>query len=685
MSDHPRVRANLRFVEQTQNGATVHIVKDPLTLKYFRFGEREVGLMQLMNGQRSLSQLVDAAREVLNMATNEAAVERFVLRLKDMGLVERTQAERSALLMEFARRSRASRARGEGSTLLRMRFSLGDPDVLLGRMDRALSFCFTRGFLVVSAALFAVYALVVGTHWPAFAAGLSVLTTPQLYTPGFIIMLYVSALVIFVIHEFGHGVTCKHYGGEVHEMGVMLIYFMPAFYCNVNDAWTFESRAQRLWVTASGGWIQLIVAALSAILWMLTESGTVLHDLAFLGLVIGGGLTILLNFNPLIPLDGYYALVDWLGIPNLRARAFGYLGALIRQKLLRTDVPLPAATPREARIFVAYAILSQIYVITILSTLALALGKFFGHKWGAWGLVIFFVLMWRMTHHSRASLTRAVRALDVRSRARTFAARINPRFAAAALILIALPFVLPWTVRVRGNAVVEPQARFVYRAAEDARVDRVLVAHGDVVNAGAVLAVLRNPQLEMEWTRTQAAVTSLEREVQIATRGGDYTASRAAELELMARRAMLERLRVRRAALVMRAAFAGRVVTPRPDDLSGAALEAGDSLLELHRAAPLQARVYLTQRDAGDLDRGDVVRIKFPVRAAWTWQSPIADVSSAARNGLVELTVPLARTDGDGPLRAGMTGVAKVRVKRTTVAGAILRHARRTVRTDLWL
>ncbi|HEX6063480.1 MAG TPA: HlyD family efflux transporter periplasmic adaptor subunit, partial [Longimicrobiales bacterium] len=230
-----------------------------------------------------------------------------------------------------------------------------------------------------------------------------------------------------------------------------------------------------------------------------------------------------------------------------------------------------------------------------------------------------------------------------------------------------------------------PQERIVYRVAEDARVETVSVAQGAVVPAGAVLAVLRNPQLELQWTQTQAAVASLERVVQVSARDRDFAGSRAAELELAARRAMLERLRVRREALVMRAPFAGRIVTPHPERLAGATIEAGDSILELHRAAPLLARVYLTERDAGDLDRGDIVRIKFPVRASWTWQSTIGEVSSAARNGYLELMVPLARSDSTGPLRAGMTGKAKVAARRTTVAGAVLWNVRRTFRTDLWL
>jgi putative peptide zinc metalloprotease protein len=35
-------------------------------------------------------------------------------------------------------------------------------------------------------------------------------------------------------------------------MGFMLLFFMPALYCNVSDAWLFPERSKRLWVTFAG-------------------------------------------------------------------------------------------------------------------------------------------------------------------------------------------------------------------------------------------------------------------------------------------------------------------------------------------------------------------------------------------------------------------------------------------------
>ena len=108
----------------------------------------------------------------------------------------------------------------------------------------------------------------------------------------------------------------------------MLIYFDLAFFCNVNDAWTFPELEARFWVTAAGSWIQMVVASIAAIVWWAAAPGTLLSDFALAVLLVGGIDRGLVNLNPLIPLDGYFALSDWLEVPNLRQRAFAHLAWL---------------------------------------------------------------------------------------------------------------------------------------------------------------------------------------------------------------------------------------------------------------------------------------------------------------------------------------------------------------------
>jgi putative peptide zinc metalloprotease protein len=679
----PKVRRNLGYVRQVQDGRVVYVVKDPIGLRYFRFGEVETWLMQRMDGSRTARQVAEELRESLGLAVAPAAVETFHRRLKELGLAERPASERSVLILEAVRRQRRARARVRGNTLLRMRFSLGDPDELFDRVVDRIRFFWTPGFVAFSLVAFAVYGLVLATHWQPFVAGMAAFYDPSQYSLGLVLTLYLSAIVIIVIHELGHGLTCKNFGGEVHEIGGMLLYFSPALFCNVNDAWTFEKKAHRLWVTFAGGWVQLLIAAFAAVVWIAVEPTSWVHRLAFIAVFVGGGLSVLINFNPLIPLDGYYALMDWLEIPNLRARSFEYLGAYLKRGILRMDVPLPSATDRERRVFLIYGSLAVVYTTLLLLAVGVWAGVLLVRTFGGWGATILLVGGWALL---RGPIRRAARVLQVRAmEARSAGLGRGPVLAAAGVsALVLLGLLLPWTVRASGVAVVEPVQRAWLRPADPGLVESVLVAEGAVVEEGAALAVLRNPELDLEWTRARAAAEALAQEVGAARTNGQLAGLRQLEQQLEAQRDLLAVLERRRSELVLRAPFAARVASARPEEHLGARALPGEALLELWSLEPPRVRVLLSEPGAGEVRPGAALGIKFPVRAGWTWRTRVEQVGPAARDGGLELLAPLGMPGPDSPLRPGMVGRAKVEVERTTVAGALLRELRRTVRLD-WL
>src|SRR5206468_3193858 len=135
--------------------------------------------------------------------------------------------------------------------------------------------------------------------------------------------------------------TCKHFGGEVHELGFMVMYFQPAFYCNVSDAWLFPEKSKRLWVGFAGPYLELVLWALATIAWRLTEPDTWINYTSLIVMTLSG-LRSFVDFNPFVKLDGYYLLSDYLEVPNLRRRSFKYVGDA-------TDTPEAKQKPRRSR------------------------------------------------------------------------------------------------------------------------------------------------------------------------------------------------------------------------------------------------------------------------------------------------------------------------------------------------
>ena len=680
MTSHPCLRADLVLVEQTYRGEQSFIVKDPVTHKYFRMRPVEVAVMQSLTGDQTVAEAAAALAEE-GVPISERALAGFVASLSRMGLLERTVGERTVLELERLRAERRQRRRAPlfRGELLRMRWSIGDPDSMLERWMPHLRWMFTPGFIGGSILLFLVYGLVVIGRWTEFHQGLASLYTLSSYTVGKVVLVLGTSLVLIVIHELGHAVTCKHFGGHVHEMGAMLIYFQPAFYCNVNDAWTFPELRARLWVTAAGSWIQLVMAAAAAVIWWAAEPGTLVSDIALIAVVVGGATTVFANANPLMPLDGYYALSDWLEIPNLRQRAAARRGWIVKRRLLGLDVPEPPGDARERRILLLYGILSAAYAGMVFVVLGFAAYGWVRRVFGALGalallLALFLMLRSRMLewwHTARGAL-----------RARWAVWRQSPpfrRYLLGAALVALVVLLLPWPVTVSGPFVAAPAMQSVVTAPDSGVVAAVLVREGMRVAPGTALLTIRNTALAEEAESAAWRRDSLARRAESARAAGDV--ARAAELDaaLTSEAALAEGLEARDRALTLRAVNGGVVATPRPGLLEGRRADAGSPLLELIDDGALEARMTLTGAGATLVRPGQPARLI--LRDGRTTQGIVESVWPEAPGGRGYARIRLAVPGW----RAGNTGLARITLRRSTVGGAIWWRLRGLLRTDLLL
>src|SRR3989440_2939649 len=578
---------------------------------------------------------------------------------------------------ERRRRRRSTHAH---TSLLRMRWALADPDLWLARWLPRLRVCFSRPFLVASIGLFAAYALVAWTKWPELVHALAALTRPASYTVGMFLVFWTTGMVVIVVHELGHAFTCKYFGGQVHEMGAMLIYFSPAFYCNVNDAWTFRDRAARLWVTAAGTWIQLVVAGLAAIVWWAAEPDTLISKMALAAIVIGGVPPVLANANPLTPLDVYYALTDSLEIPNLRPRAFGYVGWLVRRYGLGLAVPPPAADPHERRAFLIYGTLALLYSVTILTLLATAAFGWASRALGTLGVLALALVLWGALQNKLRGLGRAlvtsIREHGALWRSRRFWSRAG---GAAALVAIG-GLLVPWPITVQGVFTARPLLELAVSAPEGGVLAQVFVREGERVPPGARLALIRSFPLERRAAVLQRIVDSLTAAAAQARARGPTAEVRRREAAREARAAEQDGVERRLAALALRAPVPGVVATRRPEERVGRWISAGEEVVRLFEPDSVDLVVVLERAGATLVRRGQVAALFARVGAGHSLEAHVTSVAAAAtEQGLVEARIRVAG------VRPGVTGEAKIVVRQSNVWGALSWAVRKRIRSDLLL
>lgn len=476
-----RIRQDLILSRQEQQGTVYFVVKDPGSRKFFRFKEPEEFIIRHMDGTCSHEAVREKFEERFDSELSSDALAAFIARLDRLGLLDDGTQTRNVT----ARQS-----------LLYRRFKAFDPDPVLTWLLPRTGLFFTRSFLWLSLSLLLLAIVLALINADEIAR-----ETPQLLQGSSLLLIWLTAFAIGFTHEFAHGLTCKRYGGEVREMGFMLLFFLPAFYCNVSDAWLFAKR-QRLIVLFAGVFWEILLWAIATIVWRLTPPETFPHLLA---LIVMGfcGIHTFFNLNPLIKLDGYYILSDYLEIPNLRSRAFGYLGTRIKTLWGTAAQGISEVTPRERRIYLSYGLLAGAYSFFLLGFIALSFGGFLTEKYQGLGFLLFTgVLMMIFKNPLKKMLTKP---LNVFAQGEGGSLK-RPIKYAALLSLLAVALFAQMELKVAGEFKVLPLHNADVRAKVDGIIEEIYVREGEVVENGQLIARLADRDYRAELRKVEAEI-----------------------------------------------------------------------------------------------------------------------------------------------------------------------------------
>jgi len=306
-----RIRTDLDIAPQKYEGKTYYVVKDPVSLRYYRFEEQEHFIIQKMNGASTLD---DTQKEFEKRFRPKRLtledLESFAQQLLTAGLAHNESPKAGTQLFERRKKRKRSEWMQALTNILYIKIPIYDPDKLLNWMFPWLRWMFTTWFFTLSCGVMLSALLLVLTHFESFMAKLP--DAQMFFKFATVMNMWVALGLVKIIHEFGHGLSCKAFGGEVHEMGALFLCLSPCLYCNVSDAWTLPSKWRRIIISFAGIYVELIIAALSTFVWWNTKSGEFWHEMCMSLMVVCSVSTVLFNANPLMRFDGYYVLADWL-------------------------------------------------------------------------------------------------------------------------------------------------------------------------------------------------------------------------------------------------------------------------------------------------------------------------------------------------------------------------------------
>jgi putative peptide zinc metalloprotease protein len=695
----PKLRTDLRISEQTVAGEISYVVKNRETNSYNRYGATEYQLLSLCDGTRTAAEIAQVMSEKdPDLTTSEADVLDFMDSVEPT-MWERSIGEKNLAVLERIRDERKGRV--EQSSVLYISFKAWDPDKTLTKLDRYLGWMFTKGFVIFSLFIFVVAVYLLAGDWTRVQQDTSALYSFAGKSAYDIWIFWILLLGLGAIHEFGHGLTCKHFGGEVHQMGFLLIYFTPAFFTDTTDILLFQTGTPRQWVIFAGIWIELVICGLSALVWHFTAPGSLTNDFFYKMMLLSGIQGALVNLNPLIKADGYYALSQFLKIDNLREESFGYLRAWTEKYILRHDIDLPPSSKRQRRVFFLFGVLAIIYSASLLIIMLLFVKNILvsqmGNEWGylaTLGVIYFFA-----RNSIRKGLPLA-RAWIRDKRGKYMAWKMTRAQQVGALGLILLFLLPPFSSKVTTDLVLEPGKDARVRAVVNGRIQKVFVHEGDEVKAGQMLAVLENPDISADAQSLTQQLALASSKVRNNQDRSDFSQAAQVVRDRDRLEQELSEAQKRVQDLEIRAPMDGIVVTSNVDQEAGQYFSAGDEFARLVDRTTMKARILVQDRELPDVQPGAPAKVKvlpFPYRTysghvdkilpAAALDHPVAQTEELERLGqelanfvAVEMEIP----NPDGSLREGMTGKAKISGARHSLAWEAGQGAWRWVRSQFW-
>jgi putative peptide zinc metalloprotease protein len=635
----PALKAQARIRRHRFRGEVWYVVQDPASGRFNRLTPAAYQLLGLLDGRRTMDEIWHTAIEQLGDDTpGQDEVIRLLSQLHAADLLQCEVNPDSAELFERFEQQDRSRSRSNWKNPFSIRFPLWNPDRFLTRTLPLLRPFFNWFGVLLYSAIVGLSVVLAALHWPELTENLNdrVLALDNL------VVLWLCFPVVKLLHELGHGYATKAGGGEVHEMGILLLVFMPVPYVDATAASGFQNKWQRVLVGAAGMLTEIFIASLLTVVWVAAEPG-LLRAIAFNVMLIAGVSTVVFNGNPLLRFDGYYILSDLIEIPNLTIRGNRYWRYLTERHLFRMlRAEPPPATAGERWWLLLYTPAAFVYRTLVLVAIVIYIAGawfFFGVALAIWGVVT--MLIWPVVKFAGYLL-----AIPRTGRARQRATAIS---VLALMLILVLLVLVPVPLRVQAEGVVWLPEEANVRAGADGFVRSALVKTGAHVAANVALVESQDAATSAELLVLEARIAELEAKLDHQL-FAERVQAEITRQELAHERARYVRMTERAEQLVVRSAVAGRFVVDRPEDLPGRFFRKGELFGHVIQDARRIVRVVVSQDDV-DLVRNRLQRVDVRVaeRMAEVYPANVVREVPAAK---AQLPSTALSSEGGGTIAA---------------------------------
>lgn len=694
---YPMVDPNLIWQENSDDGKPVIVAMVRGRDSFFRFPPEQWKIIELFDGKRSWEDVAELYADRYGTRFDPDELREFTSGLDAIDFWYKTPLEKNIALQQKLEegRHKHTHKKSKWGDVAHMQFSAWDPDRYFDLIYPRLKWLYSRGFGIFCLVLFSFMVYVFAANWPQISKDSMLFYNFTQKTAADLAEFWILFLILAFFHESAHGLTCKHYGGQVHAMGFHLIYLTPAFFVDVSESFVYAGRWQRFLIILAGIGVEMIFCAFATIVWWGTPPGSPAHDLAYKIMLITGVAVVVVNMNPLIKLDGYYAFSEIIGFADIKERSTGYLSGLVRKHIFRLPVEIEFVPRRRRPGYLLYAVLSGAYSYMLLITVLRFSDHVLSRFWPEWAFLPVLALAIVIFRSRIRTLVRFMRTVYLDKRDRVRAWMSLPRMAAGAALLLILTFCPLWRETITARFLLEPGREALVRATVPGRVTAVLAEEGQQVHAGDPLVTMTSARVDAARASSgeELAMTGGQRAHELLVHGDiGAAAQQHASAEKNSTIAGEQA-----AELVARAPIDGVVTATRLKDLAGSYLDAGMTITGVADTRTLRALIYVPEFAVGHIH--PQARVSLLVDGTFMPRHSSVESIEVAAGDVPPAVETIQKIKGgaslndyiadvlvsnDGSLQAGMTGTARILVRRTSAAAMATREIRDFVDRKVW-
>jgi len=517
-----RVRADLEFQPQVYQTRQYWVVKDPLTLKYYRFEEEEFLLLQWIDGQHSVEQIKQKFDfEFAPQKITHQELYQFLGMLFRSSLVMSDQNGQGIELKKRGEKNRWKERRQSLTNLLAVRFKGIDPDRFLGGLNQTMGWLFSWQIFFLVGLLWLVAGGLIFTQFDLFVSKLP--SFQDFFAASNWIWLAIVLAITKVFHELGHGLACKRFGSQCHEMGFMLLVFTPCLYVNVSDSWLLPNKWKRIFISAAGMYVELTLASMAVLVWWFSHPG-IINQLALNVIFVCSVSTLLINANPLLRYDGYYILSDLLEIPNLRSKATAVMQRTLGDWALGIKPNHDPFLPSGHRwLFGVYSLAAIAYRWILTFTIFWFVYRVldpYGFK--IVGQMLALILIYGLLV---SPVVKLIKYFSIPGRINTVKPIRSLITAGLVMGVAAIVFLVPFPYSIYCSFHVQPADAVNVFVEEEGRLEEILIQPNQRIWQGDTIIRLSNYQLEAQLVRLQSELEQAKADQQNAENSAAFDAS----------------------------------------------------------------------------------------------------------------------------------------------------------------